>query len=146
MCGHALIKCYLYLMVKFLYPWSLQYGPIGGSSNWVDKSKWCRLASLELFCVYDHFTWIQTNLQNGTLHNVTPSLISPNHREWMCLVEISLRLCHIPFHISRLLTLKQSTKGFEPCALHASHCHCHGHRYCNVDFVLFHNVTCYTIM
>ena len=49
--------------------------------------------------------------------------------------------CHVSLHTSRPLTLKY-TKKIQTMHSHASICHhCN---YCNVDFVLFHNVACYT--
>ena len=72
--------------------------------------------------------------------NVTTSLIPQNSsRKQMCSVEISLLVARFPPpHISWNLTLKQLTK--EPTRSHAPRCHDD-----DVDFVLLHNITCYTI-
>ena len=43
---------------------------------------------------------MQPNLCNVTLHNVTPFLISPNYRERMCSIQISLLVVTFPSHIS----------------------------------------------
>ena len=45
-----------------------------------------------------------------------PSFISPNPREWMCSVQISLLVVTFPSHISWVLTSKESTKEFKPYA------------------------------
>jgi hypothetical protein len=80
------------------------------------------------------------------LHNVTPPLISPNPREQMCSVSISLLVITIPliYHVCRHHT--NPPKQFKPhaCTHHVVviimiYCY-----YYNVDFGLFHTtITCY---
>ena len=67
------------------------------------------------------------------------SLISWNPRERMSLLVIMY-----PSRISWVLRLVNHERS-QPTWLHAPRCHhCSYCRYCNVDFVLFHIVTCYT--
>ena len=84
------------------------------------------------------------NFRNITLLNVIPFLISRSLREWMFLVSISHLVVAFPIHISRGLDIKVIHQRIQATRSQASHCHhyscCH---YRNVDFVLFHNVTCY---
>ena len=81
---------------------------------------------------------ILTKRRSEVHHNlqyVTPSPISQNPRERMCSAWIYFLVVTCPSYISRVLTLKSSTKEFKPHALPHQvviYCHCY-----NVDFVLF---------
>ena len=87
---------------------------------------------------HNHFK-IHTDLHNIILCNVTLSLISPNPREWMCLVKIFLHVVTLSSHISQVYFIK---------AIHlTTHSHtssCHHCHYYKVDFMLFQNVARYT--
>jgi hypothetical protein len=75
--------------------------------------------------------WVHPNLLNFTFIYVTPPLISQNPMKWLLLVQFSSLVVTFPSHIAWVLTL--------------SRCHhCNYYHYCNVDFVLFHNIICYT--
>ena len=84
---------------------------------------------------------IHSKLRNIDLLNVTPSLICWNHGEQMFLLLVVTFASHILLGFD----IKINHQRIQPTCLHTSHCHhysdCH---YCNADFVLFHNVTCYT--
>ena len=56
-------------------------------------------------------------LRNINLHNITHSLISPNPREWMFVVQISFLIVTFRSLISRNLSLMQTTKevNLNPC-------------------------------
>ena len=82
---------------------------------------------------------VHPNICNVTLYNVAPSLISQNPREWMCLVQTSLLV--FPQY-NTFFDIKIIHQSILTACLHVSCCHrFHNH---NVDFVLFHTVTCYT--
>ena len=104
-------------------------------------------------CLSSHFTFIQTehgvinihpNHRNFTLYNVIPSHVSRNPRKLMCLVWISFNACHISLSYITDFDIHIIHRRIQTTRSHASHCHhCHYCHYCNVDFVLFHDGTCY---
>ena len=79
------------------------------------------------------------------LRHVTPSLVSRNPRRRMCSINLP-PFCHTSLPYITGFDIEITTKEFKPHA--ATHHFCHHSSltllYCNIDFVLFHNVTYYT--
>ena len=58
---------------------------------------------------------VHPKICNSNLHNVTHCLISPNPREWMFIVQISLLIVTFLSLVSRFfLSLMQTIKGVDP--------------------------------
>jgi hypothetical protein len=53
--------------------------------------------------------------------------------------------CHVSLSYIMDFVIEISHQGIQTTRSHASRCHHYNdYHYCNVDFVVFHNVTCYT--
>jgi hypothetical protein len=74
---------------------------------------------------------------NVSILNVTPSVVSQQGNGCSQFESHSLLSCFLPYITG--LDFKAIHRSIQTTRLHTSHCH-----YCNVDFVLFHNITCYT--
>ena len=84
------------------------------------------------------------NLHNDILCNVTPSLLYFETLGNICaqFKSQSPPCCHVSLSYITSFDMKIIHQRIQHTHSHASCCHrCH---YCSVDFVLFHNVTCYT--
>ena len=92
------------------------------------------------FSIYEeHSCCVHPNL-----HNVTP-FISLDPREHMFSIKYSSSLSHFLPSITDF-DIKIIHQKVQTIFSHASCCrHCYYCCYCNVDFVLIHNITCYTI-
>ena len=90
-----------------------------------------------------HINQIQSKICHINLLNLIHSLICLNPREWMFSVKSHSLLSHAPLIYHGGLTLKSTTREFQPHARthHVVIVHCH---YCNAGFMLFHDVICYT--
>lgn len=73
-----------------------------------------------------------------------PSFISRNPKECMFSIQSHSWLSNVP-PIYHVFWIRINHERIQTIRSHASGCHhCDYCRYCNVDFVLFHHVTCYT--
>ena len=85
-----------------------------------------------------------TTLINIHLLNVTPFTCIPKPYGKDVLTLDPACCCHASLPCIIDVDIKINHQRIQTTCLHASHCHLYNYcRYCNVDFVLFHNVTCY---
>ena len=137
-----LFLCVCILLCLLFYPHTTTYGVPIRSKGLIKRSTHLRPIYLKLQKWGVGQEWVghliltkRWSEVHHNLHYVTPSLISQNPRERMCSAWIYFLVVTCPSYISRVLTLKSSTKEFKPHALPHQvviYCHC-----CNVDFVLF---------
>ena len=90
--------------------------------------------------VHSRFRNINCSLMSLLLYIPTPT----DPREWMNL--ISHRHVALPYITGFAIMLTHKKKNAKPHGSHASQCQddCNRCHYCDIDSVLFHNVTCYT--
>jgi hypothetical protein len=109
--------------------------------NLTPMFKWCviRCAFKNTHQKYMYLKdWTTLNVVHPNLHNVTPSLTSQNPRDVLSLNHLPCCDTYLPFITYFDIKIIHPTM-----CLNTSRCpHCH---YCNVDFVLFHTITQYTI-
>ena len=88
-------------------------------------------------------TSIKCNLKYVISTSIISFLLFINPMEWMFSVKSHSLLSHPPPIYHGGLTLKSTTKEFQPHTRthHVVIVHCH---YCNAGFMLFHDVICYT--
>ena len=113
-------------MLPFAFPWLPMYSVTHYSRR---------------FHVACSRSMLHPNLRIVTLCNATPSFISPNLRGTYVL-SLNLPSCHISLSHIMGFDMKIIRQRIQTTRSHASYCDHYHH--CNVDFVLFYNVTSYT--
>jgi hypothetical protein len=86
---------------------------------------------------------IHPKLHNINLHNITHSLISRNPREWMFIVQISLRIyCHsvLPYFMNFIINANHPRRHLTP-----SHCACVNMWDVTFFFFFFFYFLCYLL-
>ena len=101
-------------------------------------------------CIWVHLSFIQhkspkmhLTLRNVTLCSVIFSLVPQNPRETYVLSFNLPPCCHSSLSYDTSFDIQIIHQRMQTIHLHALCCH-HYCEYCNVDFLLSHNVTCYT--